>query len=131
MTELRQTIRRLLRARGFTLTTVLTLALGIGATVAIFAVVNGVLLKPLPFPDAERLVSLMHRVPGGGERFASPAIYFTYRDNNRTFESVALYLPQRAAVTEPGDPEQLRSMDVTFDFLGTLGVVPALGRAFT
>jgi putative ABC transport system permease protein len=131
MFELRQTARRLLRTPGFTLTTVLTLALGIGATVAIFAVVNGVLLRPLPFPDAERLVSLMHRVPEGGDRFASPAIYFTYRDNNRTFESVALYLPQRSAVTEPGDPEQLRSMDVTFDFLGTLGVVPALGRAFT
>ena len=131
MFEFRQTARRLLRTPGFTLTTVLTLALGIGATVAIFAVVNGVLLRPLPFPDSERLVSLMHRVPQGGDRFASPAIYFTYRDNNRTFESVALYLPQRSAVTEPGDPEQLRSMDVTFDFLGTLGVVPALGRAFT
>jgi predicted permease len=131
MPELLQTVRRLLRTPGFTLTTVLTLAFGLGATIAIFAVVNGILLRPLPFPDAERLVSLMHRVPEGGERFASPAIYFTYRDNNRTFESVALYLPQRAAVTEPGDPEQLRSMDVTFDFLGTLGVAPALGRAFT
>jgi putative ABC transport system permease protein len=131
MLELRQTARRLLRTPGFTLTTVLTLALGIGATVAIFAVVNGVLLRPLPFPDADRIVSLMHRVPEGGNAFASPAIYFTYRDNNRTFESVALYLPQRAAVTEPGDPEQLRSMDVTFDFLSVLGVAPALGRMFT
>ncbi len=130
MLELRQTVRRLWRARSFTLTTILTLAMGIGATIAIFTVVNGILLRPLPFPDAERLVSLMHRVPEGGDRYASPAIYFTYRDNNRTFESVALYLPQAAAVTEPGDPEQLRSMDVTFDFLGVLGVAPALGRAF-
>ena len=131
MTELRQTVRRLLRAPGFTLTIVLTLALGLGATIAIFAVVNGVLLRPLPYPDADRLVSLMHRVPEGAERFASPAIYFTYRDNNRTFESLALYLPQYATVTEPGEPEQLRSMDVTFDFLSVLGVAPGLGRAFT
>ncbi len=130
MLEFRQTIRRLWRARSFTLTTILTLALGIGATIAIFTVVNGILLRPLPFADADRLVALLHRLPEGGNAFASPAIYFTYRDNNRTFESLALYMPQRAAVTEPGDPEQLRSMDVTFDFLSVLGVAPALGRAF-
>jgi predicted permease len=131
MLELRQAARRLLRAPGFTLATVLTLALGIGATVAIFTVVNGILLKPLPFPDSERLVSLTHRFPQrDGNVSASPAIYFTYRDNNRTFESVALYLPQSASVTEPGEPEQVWSMDVTFEFLGTLGVAPALGRAF-
>jgi len=131
MIELRQTARRLWRAPGFTLTTVLTLALGIGATIAIFTVVNGILIRPLPFPDSDRLVSLTHRFPQqGGDVNASPAIYFTYRDNNRTFESVALWLPNLASVTEPGDPEQVRSMNVTFEFLGTLGVAPAHGRAF-
>lgn len=131
MLELRQTIRRLRRARSFAVTTVLTLAMGIGVTVAIFTVVNGILLRPLPFAESARLVSLTHRVPQSGSRVpASTAIYFTYRDNNRAFESVALYAPQFATVTEPGNPEQLQSMNVTFEFLGTLRVVPALGRAF-
>jgi hypothetical protein len=131
MLELRQTVRRLWRARGFALTTVLTLAMGIGATVAIFTVVNGILLRPLPFPESDRLVSLTHRVPQSGNSVpASTAIYFTYREHNRTFESVALYAPQSATVTEPGDPEQLQSMDVTFELLGVLGVAPALGRTF-
>jgi putative ABC transport system permease protein len=131
MLELRQTVRRLWRARGFALTTVLTLAMGIGATIAIFTVVNGILLRPLPFPESDRLASLTHRVPQSGNRVpASTAIYLTYRENNRTFESVALYAPQSATVTEPGDPEQLPSMDVTFEFLGVLGVAPALGRPF-
>jgi putative ABC transport system permease protein len=131
MIELRRTIRRLLHAPGFTLAIVLTLALGIGATIAIFTVVNGILLRPLPFPDSDRLVSLTHRFrQRGNSVFASPAIYFTYRDSNRTFESVALYMPQFATVTEPGDPEQLRSMTVTFEFLPTLRVGAELGRAF-
>jgi putative ABC transport system permease protein len=132
MIELRRTIRRLLHTPSFTLTTVLTLALGIGATIAIFAVVNGVLLRPLPFPDSDRLVSLTHRSPQQGlENLpASTAIYFTYRDNNRTFESVALWLPGSASVTASGEPEQVRSMGVTFEFLPTLRVAPALGRAF-
>jgi predicted permease len=130
MIELRQTVRRLLRAPAFTLTTVLTLALGLGATIAIFAVVNGILLNPLPFTDADRLVSLTHRTPQRANLPASPAIYFTYRDHNRTFESVALWLAESASVTAPGDPEQVPSIDVTFDFLPTLRVGPALGRAF-
>lgn len=106
MIELRRTARRLLRAPGFTLTIVLTLALGIGAAVAIFTVVNGILIRPLPFPDSDRLVSLTHRFPEqDGSVYASPALYFTYRDSNRTLESVALYMPEFATVTEPGDPE--------------------------
>lgn len=132
MNELRQTARRLRRALGFSLATVGTLAIGIGATVAIFSVVNGVLLNPLPFPDSARLVSLSHRSPPQGlENLpASTAIYFTYRDYNRTFESVALWLPGSASVTLPGEPEQVRSMAVTFEFLPTLRVAPAVGRAF-
>jgi predicted permease len=132
MIELRHTVRRLLRTPGFTATTVLTLALAMAATIAIFAVVNGILLKPLPFPDSDRLVSLQHRSPAQGlaNLPASPAIYFTYRDNGRVFESVALYQAETATVTGSGDPEQLPSLNVTFDLLGTLGVAPALGRAF-
>jgi putative ABC transport system permease protein len=132
MIELGQTTRRLWRAPGFTLMTVLTLAIGIGATIAIFTVVNGILLKPLPFSDSDRLVSLTHRSPQQGlENLpASAAIYFSYRDHNRTFDSVALWLPGSASITSPGEPEQVQSMKVTFEFLPTLRVAPALGRAF-
>ncbi len=72
MTQLRQTIRRLFRSPGFTLTTVLTLSVGIGATIAIFSVVNGILLKPLPFPNSDRLIALVHQAPGIGDRPSSP-----------------------------------------------------------
>ncbi|NLG63751.1 MAG: FtsX-like permease family protein, partial [Candidatus Cloacimonetes bacterium] len=133
MIEIRQTLRQLLRAPGFTLTTMLTLAIGLGATIAIFAVVNGVLIKSLPFADAGRLVSLTHRSQqlGATENLpASSAIYFTYRDHNRAFESVALWQADAASVTAPGDSEEVRAMLVTFELLPMLGVVPALGRAF-
>jgi hypothetical protein len=92
MAQLRQTMRRLFRSPGFTLTTVLTLGVGIGATIAIFAVVNSILLKPLPFPNSDRLIALVHQAPGVGatELAASPAFYLTYREHNTTFESVAL-----------------------------------------
>ena len=132
MIQLRQTVRRLLQSPGFTLTTVLTLAIGIGATTAIFSVVNGVLLKPLPFPDSDRLIALVHQAPGANqdELAASPAIYFTYRDNNETFESVAIWFANTASITGSGDPEEVPRLVSTHEFLPTLGVVPLLGRTF-
>jgi len=133
MTELLQTVRRLvLQAPGFTATTVLTLAIGIGAATAIFSVINGVLIKPLPFAESDRLVSLMHRYGEAGRALpASTAIYFTYRDNATAFESVALWAGGTASVTGAGDPEEVDTLRTTFEFLPTLGVVPALGRAFS
>src|SRR5882672_3095877 len=133
MIQLRQTLRRLANAPGFTLTTVLTLAIGIGATTAIFSVVNGVLLKLLPFPESDRLVALTHRSPGSNDSIqnASPAIYFTYRDNNRAFESVALWSAYAVTVTGSGDPEEIQAVGATREFLPTLRVQPALGRGFT
>jgi predicted permease len=133
MAELRQTIRRLFRVPAFTLTTVLTLAIAIGATTAIFSVVNGILLKPLPFPESERLVALRHRLPalGRSDWAASPAIYFTYREHTEVFESVALYTYNRASVTGADEPEEVRRLLATHELLGTLGVTPLLGRGFT
>jgi hypothetical protein len=85
--DLRHSGRALLRARGFTVAAILTLALGIGATTAMFSVVNGVLLEPLPYPDQDRLIEVVHEAPGVGiaEMFASPAMYFTYREHARVF----------------------------------------------
>ena len=133
MTELRQAIRRILRAPGFMLTTVLTLAIGIGATIAIFSVVNGILLKPLPFPNSDRLIALVHQAPGTGatELAASPAFYLTYREHSTTFESVALWFDNTASITGAGDPEEVRRLSGTYELLSTLGVQPLLGRTFT
>jgi putative ABC transport system permease protein len=131
MTELRQIVRRLSQSLGFTVTVILTLAIGIGGTTAIFSVINGILIKPLPYAESERLVALQLRSREGQTINASDAIYFTYRDNNRTFDSVALYSLFTNTVTGSGDPEQVWSVETTYEFLPTLGVKPLLGRAFS
>jgi predicted permease len=129
--NLGQTFRALAKTPGFTVATVLTLAIAIGATTAIFTVVNGILLKPLPFTESDHLVALTHRFEDGRARDvpASPALYFTYRDNNEAFESVALWSPGTASITS-GEPEEVQVISATFEFLPTLGVRPALGRSF-
>jgi predicted permease len=130
MIHLRQFLRRLVRAPAFTVTTVLTLAIAIGATTAIFSVVNGVLLKPLPFPDSDRLIALRHRSVDQDNHAASEALYFTYREHNQTFESVALFSGNTATVTGVGDPEEVQRLLSTHEFLPTLRVIPLLGRTF-
>lgn len=126
--------RALLRAPGFAMVAVLTLALGIGATAAMFSVVNGILLRPLPYPEQDRLIELVHEAPGAGisRMLASPAVYFGYRDHSRTFESVGLWDWDSSPVTVTGlgDPESVRSIEVTHEVLGVLGATPALGRSF-
>jgi predicted permease len=131
--DLRYALRQLLRSPGFTLTTVLTLAIGIGATTAIFSLVNGILIKPLPFPESDRLIALVHQAPGVNqqEMAASPAIYFTYRENNQTFESVALWYSNTASVTGGGNPQEVQRLQSTHELLPLLRVKPLLGRAFS
>ena len=123
--------RALLRAPGFTIIATLTLALGIGATTAMFSVVNGILLRPLPYPEQDRLIELVHSV-GSGQILASPAVYFGYRDHSRTFEAVGLWDwdASPVTVTGVGEPESVRSVEVTHEVLGMLGATPALGRSF-
>jgi putative ABC transport system permease protein len=93
--DLRCTMRMSLKQPGFAATVVLTLALGIGATTAIFSAIYGVLLKPLPFTEPDRLVGMWHTAPElGFDRFQqSPSTYFTYRDDGRVFEDVGLWVP--------------------------------------
>jgi putative ABC transport system permease protein len=128
--DLRYATRTFRKHTGFAATAVLTLALGIGATTAIFSVVYGVLLKPLPFHDPERLVSLLHRGPGANLETMNqgPATYLTYRDNQRTFEAVGGWDANQVSVTGRGDPEQVEALAVTETTLSLLGVRPYLGR---
>jgi len=125
--------RRLLRAPGFTFIAVLTLALGIGANTAIFTVVRGVLLKPLPFKNADRLVSVEHVAPGVGIRNLgqSPATYLTYREDGRTFDQFGMWSTPAVSVTGVGDPERVEALEVTDGTLPALGIETVAGRLFT
>ncbi|MEO8099625.1 MAG: ABC transporter permease [Acidobacteriota bacterium] len=135
MLALQHILRRLSRTPGFTAIAVLTLALGIGANTAIFSVVNGVLLKPLPYPHAESLVGVWHSakgIPGlTGKLNLSPTMYFTYGEQNQTFQEFGLWSNGGASVTGLADPEQVRALYVTPGALNALGVQPALGRWFS
>jgi putative ABC transport system permease protein len=131
--DVRYAGRRLASQPGFTLVAVLTLALGIGATAAIFSVVRGVLLKPLPFESAERLVGLYHR--GEAVNLAvmnqGPATYFTYRDNQRVFEDIGAWESNEVSITGRGEPERVEVLSVTHTTLPLLRVQPVLGRLFS
>src|SRR5688572_7827371 len=130
--ELRRTARSLLRHPAFTAAAVLTLALGIGATTAIFSVVYGVLIKPLSYPDPHELVSIRHAAPGSpvAVQGFSESQYATYRETTRAFEHVGFWFDAGRTLTGSGDPEQVRVLTVTDGTLQALGVQPALGRSF-
>ena len=131
--EIRPALRRLARTPGFTAVSVLTLGLGIAGTTAAFSVINGVLLRPLPYRDPERLVQLWHTAPGLGvlKVEQSDASYIQYHDKaTRSFESVASYQSSAANLTGGQEPERVASANVTASFLPTLGVRPAVGRNF-
>jgi predicted permease len=131
--QVTQILRRLGRAPLFTGITLLTLGIGIGANTAIFSVISGVLLKPLPYPDSGRLVGVWQTGAGVGidKMQASPATYFTYREENRSFEDIGVWQRSSVSVTGVGEPEQIRAVSVTEGVLPVLGVQPALGRGFT
>ncbi|MDF1505954.1 ABC transporter permease, partial [Roseisolibacter sp. H3M3-2] len=133
LTDLRRACRALARTPGFTAVAVLTLALGVGATTAMFSVVNGVLLKPLPFADAGRLVSLAHRAPGANlERVNQGApTYFTYLDHQRVFEGIGAWDTRQVSITGRAEPERVEALAVSAATLPLLGVRPTLGRLFT
>ncbi len=133
LADLRYATRTLRRAPGFTVVAVLTLALGIGANTAIFSVVNGVLIQPLPFPDADRLVRIFHTAPGlGHDQFGiSPGIFFQYEEQNDVFESMALYTGLQVNLTGDGDPERVDAVTVSRAMFSVLGIAPVRGRTFT
>jgi predicted permease len=134
--DLRYALRGLPRRPAFTLAAVLTLALGIGATTAIFSVVYSVLIKPLPYPNADELVRIRHTATSGlnftdQSSSTAPSMYFTYRDENRTFAEIGLWWELGATMTGAGDPERVRALLVSDGTLQALGVQPMRGRLFT
>ena len=132
--EIRHAARRLLRAPVFTAAAVSTLALAIAANVAIFAVVERVVLNPLPFPDSDHVLKLEHRVPRvATQRFEAvpPGLYLDYADRARTLAAVAAYQPGEMTLTGSGEPERVAVARVTRSLHGVLQVAPQLGRWFT
>jgi predicted permease len=138
LADLRLALRRLRRSPGFAVTVLLTLAIGIGANTAVFSVVNSVLLKPLPYPDSDRLVSLDLNAPGaaGLANFQkglplSSSMYFAFSENNRTFDALGIWSAVKGNVTGVARPEEVHLVAVTDGVLETLAVPPLTGRELT
>ena len=128
--DLRYGLRRLAKSPGFTVVAILTLALGIGANTAIFSVVNGVLINPLPFRNADRIVSVFEDMPDFAEGSISYPVFLDWQRENRSFESMAAYRWANGTITGAGQPENVRARCVSAAFFPILGVNPILGRNF-
>jgi predicted permease len=117
----------------FTVLSLLTLAIGIGANTAMFSVINGVLLKPLPYPHPGQLVALWHTAPGVNidDLNISPSLYYTYASENRVFQDVSIWTGGSSSVTGIAEPEEVDTLFVTHRLLPILDVKAVLGRAFT
>ena len=131
--DIRYGVRSLLKHRAFTLIAVLTLALGIGANTAIFSLVNAVLLRALPFPDADRLVMVWEDASFAGfpRNTPAPANYADWKAQNQTFTEMAAFEDRSFNLTGDGEPEKIQAYGVTANFFPVLGVKPALGRGIT
>jgi putative ABC transport system permease protein len=128
LNDCRQAIRAFLRMPGFSATAILTLALGIGANTAIFSVVYGVLLKPLPFPDPGGLIYLHDTDPGAPVASVSWQKFVALRDGTAAMSSMAAMTPGTLTLTRHGEPQRLQVLRVSGDFFTVLGVAPLAGR---
>ena len=138
LADLKLTYRRLRKSPGFAATVLLTLAIGIGANTAVFSVVNSVLLKPLPYPDSDRLTSLWLDAPGANGLASfnnglqlSPSIFLTFAEHNHSFESMGIWAMRYATVTGIAQPDQANAALVSGGVLETLGVRPEAGQWFS
>ena len=138
LVDMKHVCRRLGRSPGFAITVVLTLAIGIGANTAVFSVLNSVLIRPLPYPDPQQLVSLHLNAPGApglaefrDELRLSASMYLTFAAHNRAFQSVGVWLPGTASITGIAQPEQVNTALITDGILQTLNVPAAAGQWLT
>ena len=132
--DVRMAVKGLVRRPFFTALAGLTLAIGIGANTAIYSVVDGVLINPLPFPEAERLLSYNHEAPGLGVKVPviphSQAMYLHYLENARAIEYFAVFNDENLNLITDGEPQRLTASQVTQEYFHVMGVQPFLGRAF-
>src|SRR5215813_9763934 len=130
--DLQFALRQLVKHPAFTVVAVLTLALGIGANTAIFSIVNAVLLRPLPYRDADRIMVLNESSGPGQDYSVALPDYFDWRNDNTVFEQLAAtHKESRNLSGIPGrDPERISCASVTRDFFNVLGLPPELGRIF-
>jgi putative ABC transport system permease protein len=130
--DLKYAFRSMRKSPGFVLTAVLSLALGIGANTAIFTVVNAVLLRPLPFPQPDRLVHIWEAQPAEGydRNVVNPFNFLDWRERSQSFEGIAAVLGVSTNITGSGDPVALPGMQVSPNFFSILRVSPGLGRSF-
>ncbi len=138
LVDLKHIARRLSRSPGFAITVVLTLAIGIGANTAVFSVLNSVLLRPLPYPEPQQLVSLHLDAPGApglaefrSELRLSASMYFTFATHNRVFQSVGIWGPGTASITGLAQPEQVNTAQISSGVLETLNVPAFTGQWLT
>jgi putative ABC transport system permease protein len=128
--DLRYGVRQLLRSPGFTAVAIITLALGIGANTAIFSFVNAVLLKPLPYPHPEQIVSVWEKLPSGRSNFISTLNFLDWQRQNRCFQFLSAIAWDKVTLTGSGRPEELNVHRVSASYFKVLGVEAALGRTF-
>ena len=129
--DLRYGLRMLAKNPGFTAVAIVTLALGIGANTAIFSVVNGVLLNPLPFAQPERLVALYSRTPHFYRASTSYPNFLDWVRGNQTFSALAAFREDDYNLTGMGEPERVPAEMVSASFFPVLGVKPVIGSGFT
>ena len=128
--DLRYGVRQLLHSPGFTAIAITTLALGIGATAAIFSFVNAVLLKPLPYPHPEQIVSVSEKLPSGGSNFISTLNFLDWERQNRCFQFLSAIARDTVTLTGSDSPEELNVQRVSASYFKVLGVGATLGRTF-
>src|SRR5215213_6190373 len=130
--DVRYGLRMLTKRPGFTLVAVFTLALGIGANSAIFSIVNGLLLRPLPYRDSERLVIIWTHSPGANvtQDWPSPGQYMAVKSQNSVFEEIAIAQGSSVNMTGRAEPERLGIIRTSSNLFSLLGAKPLLGRVF-
>src|SRR5215469_1021212 len=131
--QIKPVLRRLGRSPAFTAITLITLAAGIGANTAVFSVLEGVLLRPLPYPHSEQLAAVRLTAPGINIKDCelSPSDYFIFREQTAVFQDIGLYQGDSVTVTGMAEPERVEALIVTDGMLPILGIPPMLGRVFT
>jgi predicted permease len=133
LVQLKQVFRRLAHAPLFTAITLITLAAGVGGNTVVFSVLEGVLLKPLPYPNPNELIGVWHTAPGINitDLNMAPSNYFIYREQNQTFQDIGVYNHDAVSITGVAEPERLDALDVSDGIIPLLGIPPMLGRSFS